>query len=168
MPALDVLEITTGVGNAVSTAVKQRGGRAFVFNQVKHLDESHGSDYLWKLIQFYEPKHVWIDVQTPWQHRAGHPSWPCRLLVEIFLCQMENGRHFHLNGGPSFFHHMPPEILEIQEGTLQLRAGCARTRMRPQNIIHTTSRSMHHNLDERYPNRMQQQSSAHNIHDKTP
>ena len=89
-------------------------------------------------------------------------------LAVFWLYQMENGRHFHLNGGPSFFHHTPPEILEIQEGTLQLRGGCARTRMRPRNIIHTTSRSTHRNLDERYPNRTQQQSSAHNIHDKTP
>ena len=56
MPALDVLEITAGVGNAVSTAIKQRGGRAMVYNQVKNIEGRPGSaERLWKIIKFYEP-----------------------------------------------------------------------------------------------------------------
>ena len=169
MPTLDVLEITAGVGNAVRAAVKQRGGRALVYNQVKDLEGTPGAaDRLWKIIHFYEPKHVWVDVQTPWQHLAGQPSWPARRLVEIFLYQMENGRHFHINGGPSFCNSMPPEIMEIQEGTLQLRAGCARTRMRPHNIIHTTSRDMHSKLDERYPSNQPAEASGSGKHARTP
>ena len=152
----------------MSTAFKQRGGRAMVYNQVKNIEgQPRSAERSWKIIQFYEPRHVWIDVQTPWQHLAGRCAWPAQLLVEIFLCQMENGRHFHINGGPSFFNNMPPEVREIQEGTLQLRAGCPKTCMRPQNIIHTTSHSMHRRLDDRYTSKPETASDS-SQHAKAP
>ena len=169
MPNLDVLEITTGVGNAVSSAIKRRGGRAMVFNNVKQLGiQPASTSHLWKILQFYEPKHVWIDVQHPWQHLSGQSHWPAELLAEIFLYQMENGRHFHINGGPSFFKDMPAELWVIQEGTLQLRAGCSRTRMQPHNIIHTTSRKLLQMLDDRIEPDKQQPTPCSSTHAWTP
>ena len=73
MPALDVLEIAAGVSNSVRATVKQRRGRAIVYNQVKQLGSCpESAAHLWKILQFYEPKHVWVDVQHPWQQLPGH------------------------------------------------------------------------------------------------
>ena len=78
------------------------------------------------------------------------------------------GAFTFMDGGPSFLKDMPAELWVVQEGTLQLRAGCSRTRMQPQNIIHTTSRKSLQKLDDRIEIDKQQHAPCSSIHAPTP
>ncbi|CAE7412933.1 RE1 [Symbiodinium natans] len=157
LPSLDVIEIGSG---AICAAVQRCGGRALTLSPAK-LGSARGMyDRLWKLISMYEPTHLWLDLQQPWNHKTDKGKktpWPGQFLLDLYRYQTERGKHIHFLCGQGFFEQMAPQLQEVQQGTLrmihELEVGDTppgNNHLRKATTLYTTSRRLQQSVDTRF------------------
>ena len=157
LPSLDVIEIGSG---AICAAVQRCGGRALTLSPAK-LGSARGMyDRLWKLISMYEPTHLWLDLQQPWNHKTDKGKktpWPGQFLLDLYRYQTERGKHIHFLCGQGFLEQMAPQLQEVQQGTLrmihELEVGDTppgNNHLRKATTLYTTSRRLQQSVDTRF------------------
>ena len=167
LPSLDLIEITAGKHGEVSTAIQRGGGKAITVDHQSDLRGVRGPfDRLWQLIHMYEPRHLWLNVQHPWQaHRPKGRSkeggskelWPEELILELYRYQVERGAHIHIHCGHDFFEQSSEQLREVQHGTLCgihclsdiTNISSGNNHLRQCRLVYTTSRQLQQTVDTR-------------------
>ena len=124
LPSLDLIEITAGRHGEVSTAIPRCGRKAITVDHQTDMKGARGPfDRLWQIVHMYEPRHLWLNVQHPWQAQRSKEGGskelsPEELILELYRYQVERGAHFHICCGHAFFEQSSVRLQEVQRRTL--------------------------------------------------
>ena len=175
---LDILEIYCYPDSSLTHVANQMGLRVRRFTlQDGDLRAPEGQAALWNIVRTQRPKHIWASPDCKFwgnfsrrnmgrslklrkyvlEGRKNERSNLC-LCEELYLYQMEQGAHFHLEQPLGSEMLLQPELEQLRYGTLTTVFDmCAVGRLnwkgeplQKRTVILTTSRIMHEALDCRY------------------
>ena len=175
---LDLLEVYCEEDSMLTRIALQHGLRAkrFTFKD-GDLRTREGQERLWQLIHQHRPKHIWVSPdckhwgnfsrfnmsrsQTTQQHilQGRHTEQPNLVLCrQLYLHQVSEGRHFHLEQPQGSEMLEEKAMWEIKCGTLRTvfdmcevgKLKIGNNFLRKRSVVQTTSRTMHESLDCRY------------------
>ena len=175
---LDILEIYCFPDSQLTQTARQLGLKARRFTlQDGDLRTPEGQERLWQIIETQRPRHIWASPDCKlWGNFARRnmgrskqlrtrildgrkherPNLP--LCEEVYLYQVEHGRHFHLEQPVGSELLLQPELEQTRYGTLptifdMCEVGKLNWKGEPlqkRTIVLTTSRTLHGALDCRY------------------
>ena len=175
---LDILEIYCFPDSQLTQTAHQLGLKARRFTlQDGDLRTPEGQERLWQIMETQRPRHIWASPDCKlWGNFARrnmgrskqlrtrildgrkHERPNLSLCEEIYLYQVENGRHFHLEQPVGSELLLQPELEQTRYGTLptifdMCEVGKLNWKGEPlqkRTIVLTTSRIIHGALDCRY------------------
>ena len=173
-----LLEIYCEQESQLTQQMKRMGGTALRFTRL-HGDRStpEGVNKLWSWVMMYEPEHVWVapeckfwgsfsrfnmgrSVTTENMIMQGRQGDRCHLELcnQLYLYQVANGRHFHLEQPRGSDMVKQPQLYDVSTGTLpayfdmcqagRLKAPYSEKFLRKQTQVLTTSRIVHAQLHQ--------------------
>ena len=115
-PPVTLLEVYCEEGSQLSLQVQAKGGRAIRFTREDgDLSTKEGKEKLWSWVKLYEPEHLWVAPECRlWGmfsrfnmgrsmtflkkiiHEREHDKQHLVLCNDLYLHQMGEGKHFHL------------------------------------------------------------------------
>ena len=135
---LHLLEIYCDEGSQLTTQMRNMGGNSLRFTvQDGDLSTEEGRNKLWSWVYMYEPEHIWVAPECKlWgnfsRYNMGKDPRSCEniqqrrdadrphlvLCNQLYLYQMSNSRHFHLEQPRGSEMIMQAELNDVRLGTL--------------------------------------------------
>ena len=177
---LDLLEIYCSPNSTITTFVNKRGGHAMRFTKEDgDLNSEEGVQKLWLWIYLYEPRHIWmapecrlwgkfanlnmskgLDVQQRIMKERRENKKHLVLCNEIFLHQIENRRHAHLEQPSESAMTKQKELYELEQGTLKavfdmcrvgkLKVPGDNMYLQKRTTVHTSCGYLDHHLHQKF------------------
>ena len=175
---LDILEIYCYPNSHLTQIASQMGLKTRRFTiQDGDLRTPEGQNKLWQILETQQPTHIWASpdckfwgnfsrrnmgrskqLRTYILDGRKHERPNLSLCEELFMYQVEHGRHFHLEQPVGSEMVVQPELEQLRWGTLPTvfdmcevgRLNWKGESMRKRTIVLTTSRNLHRALDCRY------------------
>ena len=135
---VDLLEIYCETSSQLTHVCNQKGGRAIRFTKDDgDLSTQMGQQKLWTWIELYEPRHIWVAPECRlWGNWARFnmgrsmesfehinserqsDTTHLELCNQIYLHQISNGRHFHMEQPRGSEMICQPQLQDVRLGTL--------------------------------------------------
>ena len=177
---LDLLEIYCSPNSTITTFVNKRGGHAMRFTKEDgDLNSEEGVQKLWLWIYLYEPRHIWmapecrlwgkfanlnmskgLDAQQRIMKERRENKKHRVLCNEIFLHQIENRRHAHLEQPSESAMTKQKELYELEQGTLKavfdmcrvgkLKVPGDNMYLQKRTTVHTSCGYLDHHLHQKF------------------
>ena len=174
--SLDLMEIYCEPCSELSKQVERMGGKSLRFTFAHgDLSTPEGRQKLWEWIYIYEPRHVWVAPECRlWGnfsrfnmgrsskmfdeiHQRRNTDRPHLVLCnQLYLHQISEGKHFHLEQPRGSEMVLQPELDDVRTGTLpatfdmcrvgKLRLPRSSDFLRKRTQVYTTSRVMFERL----------------------
>ena len=168
-----LLEVYCEKESQLTQQMKRMGGIALRFTRLHgDLTTPEGINKLWSWVMMYEPEHIWVapecrfwgsfskfnmgrSVTTRNMIMQGRQGDICHLELcnQLYLFQVSNGRHFHLEQPRGSDMIKQPQLYDVHTGTLpayfdmcqagKLRGPYTDKFLRKQSQVLTTSRIVH-------------------------
>ena len=173
-----LLEVYCEENSQLTQQMQRMGGSALRFTR-SHGDLStpEGINKLWSWVKLYEPEHIWVAPECKYwgsfsrfnmgrsekthdMIMQGRKNDYCHLELcnQLYLYQVANGRHFHLEQPRGSDMIRQPPLYDTHTGTLpayfdmcqagKLKAPHSEKFLRKQTQVLTTSREVHMTLHE--------------------
>lgn len=173
-----LLEVYCEENSQLTQQMQRMGGSALRFTR-SHGDLStpEGINKLWSWVKLYEPEHIWVAPECKYwgsfsrfnmgrsekthdMIMQGRKNDYCHLELcnQLYLYQVANGRHFHLEQPRGSDMIRQPTLYDTHTGTLpayfdmcqagKLKAPHSEKFLRKQTQVLTTSREVHMTLHE--------------------
>ena len=176
---IDLLEVYCSPLSQLTHQMKLLGGQAIRFSMCDgDLSTVEGQRKLWTWIHMYEPRHVWLapecrlyssfaslnrsrslEAFDRWNDQLEHNRTHLQLCNHIYLHQVAEGRHTHLEQPARSQMLQQPEMEDLLQGTLpatfdmcqvgKLHIPRHAMYLRKSTTVFTTSRHLHCTLHDR-------------------